>query len=45
MKISSYGGGVQSNAALVLATQGQLNVGVSLFANVGNDSESPDTLR
>jgi hypothetical protein len=44
MKIFSYGGGVQSNAALVLQAQGKLNYDAFVFANVGNDSENPDTL-
>jgi hypothetical protein len=43
----SYGGGVQSTAMLVLACQGQLGYPVTdaLFANVGDDSEHPETLR
>jgi PP-loop superfamily ATP-utilizing enzyme len=43
----SYGGGVQSTAMLVLAAQRKLgyDVDVALFANVGDDSEHPDTLR
>jgi hypothetical protein len=46
MKIISYGGGVQSTALLVLAVQGDLGkVDAALFANVGDDSEHPDTLR
>jgi hypothetical protein len=40
----SFGGGRQSTAALVLAAQGQLDVDVFVFANVGDDSENPDTL-
>jgi hypothetical protein len=42
----SYGGGVQSTAMLVLAAQGKLGytVDAALFANVGDDSEHPDTL-
>lgn len=43
----SYGGGVQSTAMLVLAAQGELgyDVDVALFANVGDDSEHPTTLK
>lgn len=43
----SYGGGVQSTAMLVLAAQGRLGykVDAALFANVGDDSEHPETLR
>jgi len=43
-RIFSYGGGVQSNAALVLQAQGKLDYDAFVFANVGNDSENPDTL-
>ena len=42
--VISYGGGVQSTALLVLAGLGRLPVDVALFANVGDDSEHPDTL-
>jgi hypothetical protein len=45
MKVFSFGGGVQSTAALVLAAQGDLDVDAFLFANVGDDSENPATLR
>lgn len=45
MKVFSFGGGVQSTAALVLAAQSDLQVDAFLFANVGDDSEHPDTLR
>jgi hypothetical protein len=41
----SYGGGVQSTAALVLAARGTIDYPLFLFANVGDDSEHPDTLR
>jgi hypothetical protein len=41
----SYGGGVQSTAALVLAARGEIDYPLFLFANVGEDSEHPDTLR
>lgn len=40
----SHGGGVQSTAALVLSAQGRIDFPVHLFANVGDDSEHPDTL-
>ncbi|WP_030273457.1 phosphoadenosine phosphosulfate reductase [Streptomyces sp. NRRL B-24484] len=40
----SFGGGVQSMAALVLAAQGALDYRTFLFANVGDDSENPATL-
>lgn len=40
----SFGGGVQSMACLVLAARGRLDCKVFLFANVGTDSENPDTL-
>lgn len=45
LTVFSYGGGVQSTAALVLAAQGELTVDAFLFANVGDDSENPATLR
>jgi hypothetical protein len=45
LRTFSYGGGVQSTAALVLAVQGQINFQTFLFANVGDDSEHPATLR
>ncbi len=41
----SYGGGVQSTALLVLAAQGRIDFPLFLFANVGDDSEHPATLR
>lgn len=44
MRIFSYGGGVQSTAVLVLASQGKVQYDHFLFANVGEDSEYPDTL-
>lgn len=40
----SYGGGVQSTALLVLAAQGRIDFRTFLIANVGDDSEHPDTL-
>jgi len=45
LRVFSYGGGVQSTAALVLAAQGRIDFPVFLFANVGDDSEHPNTLR
>jgi hypothetical protein len=45
MRIISYGGGVQSTALCVLATQGKIgHVDAALFANVGDDSEHPATI-
>lgn len=41
----SYGGGQQSVACLVLAAQGRIDFPLFLFANVGDDSEQPETLR
>lgn len=43
--VVSYGGGVQSNALLVMAARGELVCDAFLFCNVGDDSENPDTLR
>ncbi len=45
LSVISYGGGVQSTALVVLATQGEIQAPHALFANVGDDSEHPDTLR
>ncbi|MBG0818714.1 phosphoadenosine phosphosulfate reductase [Planomonospora sp. ID82291] len=48
LRTFSYGGGVQSNAVLVLQAQGKLPDGGFdhfLFSNVGDDSEHPETLR
>lgn len=45
MKVISYGGGVQSSAMIVLATQGKIpDVDAALFSNVGDDSEHPATI-
>ena len=44
MTIFSFGGGVQSTAVLVLQAQGKLNYDEFVFANVGDDSENPETL-
>lgn len=45
LRTVSYGGGVQSTALLVLAAQGVIDFETFLFANTGDDSEHPDTLR
>jgi hypothetical protein len=45
LSILSYGGGVQSTALLVLAARGEVQIDAALFANVGDDSEHPATLR
>ncbi len=45
LTVFSFGGGVQSMAALVLAAQGKLSIKTFLFSNVGEDSEHPATLR
>lgn len=45
LRVVSFGGGVQSTALLVLAAQGRIDYRTFLFANVGEDSESPATLR
>jgi hypothetical protein len=45
MRIISYGGGVQSTALCVLATQGKIgHIDAALFSNVGDDSEHPSTI-
>ncbi|GHJ43304.1 hypothetical protein Cs7R123_06460 [Catellatospora sp. TT07R-123] len=44
LRVVSYGGGVQSTALLVLAAQRVIDFPVFLFANVGDDSEDPDTM-
>jgi hypothetical protein len=44
-RVVSHGGGVQTTAMLVLAAQGKLDYQTFLFANVGDDSEHPGTLR
>lgn len=44
MRVFSFGGGVQSVAALVLAARGELELDTFVFANVGEDSENPATL-
>lgn len=45
MRVISYGGGQDSTALLVLAAQGKIDFPTFLFANVGDDSELPATLR
>lgn len=45
LRVVSYGGGVQSTALLVLAARGEIDFPLFLFANVGDDSEHPATLR
>jgi hypothetical protein len=45
ISVFSYGGGIQSTAALVLAVQGKIAYPIFLFCNVGQDAENPDTLR
>lgn len=44
LRVTSFGGGVQSTALLVLAAQGTIDFPVFLFSNVGDDSEHPATL-
>ena len=43
--IFSFGGGTQSTACLVLAAQKKIPYKIFVFSNVGDDSESPKTLR
>lgn len=45
LRAISFGGGQQSTALLVLAATGRINFPLFLFANVGDDSEHPATLR
>lgn len=45
LRTFSFGGGVQSTAALVLAAQGKIDYPVFLFSNVGDDSERDKTLK
>lgn len=44
LRVFSYGGGVQSTAALVLAAHKIIDFRTFVFANVGDDSEHPATL-
>jgi hypothetical protein len=41
----SFGGGVQSMSALVLAADGRIDFPLFVFSNVGDDSENPGTLQ
>lgn len=45
LRAFSFGGGVQSTAALVLAAERVIDFPLFIFANVGIDSENPATLR
>lgn len=45
LRVISFGGGQQSTALLVLAAAGRIDFRTFLFANVGDDSEQPETLR
>jgi 3'-phosphoadenosine 5'-phosphosulfate sulfotransferase (PAPS reductase)/FAD synthetase len=45
LRCVSHGGGVQSTALLVLAAQRRVDFPLFVFANVGDDSENPATLR
>jgi hypothetical protein len=45
VRVVAYGGGVQSTALLVLAAQQRIDYATFVFANVGDDSEHPGTLR
>jgi hypothetical protein len=45
LDVFSFGGGVQSTAVLVLAARGDIDCRLFLFANVGDDSENPHTIR
>jgi hypothetical protein len=44
LRAFSYGGGWQSNAALVLAAERKIDYRRFVFCNVGDDSENPGTL-
>lgn len=44
IRIFSFGGGVQSVAALALQSMGKLSYDKFVFANVGDDAENPETL-
>lgn len=44
LRAVSHGGGHQTTAMLVLAARGEIDFDLFLFANVGDDSEDPDTL-
>jgi len=45
LRVVSHGGGVQTTAMLVLAATGRIDYQTFIFANVGDDSEHPATLR
>lgn len=45
LRVISYGGGVQSTALMVLAARREIDFRTLLMANVGDDSEHPETLR
>lgn len=45
LRVISYGGGVQSTALMVLAARRVIDFPTLLMANVGDDSEHPETLR
>jgi hypothetical protein len=45
LRVVSFGGGVQSVGLLVLAAQRVIDYSTFLFANVGDDSENPKTVR
>jgi hypothetical protein len=45
LRVVAHGGGKQTTAVLVLAATGRLDYKTFLFANVGDDSEHPGTLR
>lgn len=45
LRVFNNGGGVQSTAALVLAARGEIDFHIFIHANVGADSENPDTVR
>ncbi len=44
VKVFSFGGGVQSVAALVLAGEGEYDCSRFIFCDVGEDSENPGTI-
>lgn len=44
LRVFSFGGGVQSTAALVLPAQARIDYQTFLFCNVGHDSENPATI-
>lgn len=44
-RLFSFGGGVQSVACLVLAAQGKIDFKTFVFANVGDNSENPETIQ